>query len=98
MGFLIALLVVGSTVFRGWVLSLVWSWFVVPTFDAPQLSIAIAIGISLLIGMFSRPSPSGSTSTSVKSNSAAQLLFAGLYSILLSSMTLVLGAIVHLFI
>lgn len=31
---------------------MLWSWFVVPTFRLPELSIAVAIGLSLIVGMF----------------------------------------------
>jgi hypothetical protein len=35
-------------IFRGWVLSRLWLWFVVPGLHAPSLSIPIAIGFSIL--------------------------------------------------
>jgi phosphatidylglycerophosphate synthase len=38
------------TVYRGWALSVLWGWFVVPLFGAPPLSIPYAIGLSLLVG------------------------------------------------
>jgi hypothetical protein len=39
-------------IFQGWVLTVLWGWFVVPTFRAPELSIPVAIGLTLIIGMF----------------------------------------------
>jgi len=42
-------LIVVSSVLNGYVLSVLWGWFVVPTFGAPQLSIAPAIGIALVV-------------------------------------------------
>ena len=44
--------IIGLTIVRGWVLSVLWGWFIVPTFDLPELSIGIALGIVLIIGMF----------------------------------------------
>jgi hypothetical protein len=46
--------VVGGSIMNGWVLSTMWGWFAVPLFHLPTLTVAYAIGISLLIGMFSR--------------------------------------------
>lgn len=40
------------TVYRGWILSLVWSWFFVPL-GAPTIGVALAIGISIAINIFS---------------------------------------------
>lgn len=45
---LIALVVI-SSILRGYVLSVLWGWFVVPTFGLPALSIPIAIGISMIL-------------------------------------------------
>lgn len=42
-------LVVLSALWRGYVLSLLWAWFVVPTFGAAPLSIPAALGLSLLV-------------------------------------------------
>lgn len=33
----------------GWVLSVLWGWFIVPTFGAPALNIVPAIGLSVMI-------------------------------------------------
>lgn len=44
--------VVSSAMLRGFVFTKLWGWFVVPLFDVPQLSTVYAIGIALLIGMF----------------------------------------------
>jgi len=37
-----------ATVFNGWALSLLWSWFIVTTFGLPPLSVPAAIGIATL--------------------------------------------------
>lgn len=46
----IGLLVV-ATLWRAWVLTVLWSWFLIPL-GAPAISITSAIGISLVVGMF----------------------------------------------
>jgi hypothetical protein len=43
--------VVLGAVMNGYVLSVLWGWFVVPLFSAPPLSVATAIGLSLAVGM-----------------------------------------------
>jgi len=38
-----------SAMWRGYVLSVLWGWFIVPVFHLPVLSIATAIGLCLII-------------------------------------------------
>jgi hypothetical protein len=40
-----------SMIYYGFVLSIMWAWFVCPSLGAPKLSIPAAIGISLVVGM-----------------------------------------------
>lgn len=47
---LISTMIVGI-VLRGWVLSTLWGWFLVPL-GAVEIGIAAALGISIIIGMF----------------------------------------------
>jgi len=53
---LIGCIVVVSTLLRGWVLSILWRWFMVPTLGLPALSIPQAIGIALVVGMLTHQS------------------------------------------
>ena len=39
-----------SAIWRGYVLSILWGWFIVPLFGLPALSIPFAIGFSLIVG------------------------------------------------
>jgi hypothetical protein len=45
-----AALIAISSIWRGYVLSVLWGWFVVPFFGARPLPLAMAIGISLIVG------------------------------------------------
>ncbi len=45
----IGLAAVFSSIFNGYVLSVLWGWFMVPTFGVPELSIPAAIGIALVV-------------------------------------------------
>jgi hypothetical protein len=41
----------------GWVLSILWGWFMVPVFHLPPLTIVPAIGIALTIGFLIKKAP-----------------------------------------
>jgi len=45
---LFVLTTAGLALLNGWVLSVLWGWFVVPTFGLPSLSVVEAIGIALI--------------------------------------------------
>ena len=49
-GLLLAM-VIGS-VLGGFVLTVLWGWFVVPVFNTPSLNIVAAIGLSLIVNFF----------------------------------------------
>lgn len=46
-----------ASVFNGYVLSVLWRWFIVPVFHLPVLSIVQAIGISMVVTMFTYQAP-----------------------------------------
>lgn len=48
--------IVLSAMYRGWVLSLFWAWFIVKPFGAPPIGIAVACGISLLVATLTHQS------------------------------------------
>jgi len=39
-------LIVLSVMWYGYVLSIVWAWIIVPTFNAPTLSVPVAMGVA----------------------------------------------------
>ena len=47
-GFLLSPL---ASISRGWALSILWGWFMVPVFHLPTLRIPTALGIATVIGM-----------------------------------------------
>jgi len=47
-----AVVLIVLSLYRGLALSLLWGWFVVPTFDVPSLPVIAAIGISTMVSMF----------------------------------------------
>lgn len=52
--FLIAFVVIVGSLLNGWSLSVLWGWFVAPTFGLPGLTIAQGLGISLIISFFTQ--------------------------------------------
>lgn len=43
------IVLVFGPIWSGYVLSILWKWFLVPTFTLPQLSIPTAIGVTLVV-------------------------------------------------
>jgi formate-dependent nitrite reductase membrane component NrfD len=46
--------VIGCNIFSGFVLSILWGWFIVSTFGLPALTIPLAMGIMLVVGYLSK--------------------------------------------
>ncbi|MBU4347936.1 hypothetical protein KJ671_00275 [Patescibacteria group bacterium] len=38
-------------ILRGYVLSVLWGWFIVPVFHLPELTLAVAIGIAMIMSI-----------------------------------------------
>ena len=86
-----------SSIWRGYVLSILWGWFVSPVFHIAQISIALAIGLSLVIGMFTYQSSSSESKD--KKESAGEAVLKALAVAFLSPLfVLALGAIIHAFV
>jgi len=52
--FVVIATIIGSIV-GGYVLSIMWGWFVVPLFNLPPLSVPYAIGIILVVSFLRQP-------------------------------------------
>jgi hypothetical protein len=79
-------LFIAGLLLRGWVLSVLWGWFVTPL-GTPPITIPIALGLSLLISMFTQE---------VKREKEA-ITVALVSSIVISLLSLGIGAIYHAF-
>lgn len=55
----VTLMMVPIAIARGYCLSVLWRWFAVPIFHLPTLTIAQAIGIGMVVGMFQTSTSSG---------------------------------------
>ena len=47
LGYIVVLIF--GTALNGWALSVLWGWFIVPTFGASKLEIAPAIGLAMVV-------------------------------------------------
>lgn len=84
-----------SSVLNGWVLSILWSWFIVPYFSLPKISIAIAIGISLIVAMLTHQE---SNKKEDKEETLTSIVITMLIkAIATPAIFLVFGWVVHLF-
>jgi hypothetical protein len=84
----VALLMFPLYILKGFVISKLWLWFVVPYFGLEPLSIPLAIGLGMIVSFVSNP----------RKENDVKIRDTCLFSILLSLLTLLSGWIVHLFI
>lgn len=85
-----------SALWRGYVLSVLWGWFIIGLFPgAPALSIASALGIAMTVSYltYNRVPDSSKGDRSM----TERLVEAGLETFLTPFFALVFGAIVHAF-
>lgn len=79
-----------TSIFKGWALSIMWGWFMVPTLDLPSISIVQAIGIALVIGYLTRE-------ISADNDDDYSLVGKIIFEIFKGGFILATGWIVHLF-
>jgi len=64
-----------SSVIHGWALMKLWGWFIFPYFDVPMITIPVAIGISLIVGMLAiKPDQINSNEKRSSKDAVAQLI------------------------
>jgi hypothetical protein len=51
--------IVLEALWSGFVLSVMWKWFIAGAFGLPQIGVAQAIGVSLVVGMLTHQRPRG---------------------------------------
>ncbi|OGZ58937.1 MAG: hypothetical protein A3B96_02275 [Candidatus Spechtbacteria bacterium RIFCSPHIGHO2_02_FULL_43_15b] len=88
------IMVVIDTIIYGYTLSVLWNWFMVPILNMPSIGIIHAIGIAMVVRYLTYQ---------INSCKAEKKSFVEMFaeqclnSILLSSLTLLLGWILHMF-
>jgi hypothetical protein len=84
-----------SPVWTGYVLSLLWMWFVVTAFHVPTISIPVAIGLGIVVRMFAQEMPDQNKKDEDASKAMIRLCC---YAFISPLIALIFGAIVHLFV
>lgn len=84
-----------GAVWSGFVLSVLWGWFVVPTFGAPILNIPAAIGIAGIVSYLTRSSHKEKTKDD--GDPLGRAIIAIGEMLLLPAFSLSFGWLVHLF-
>ncbi len=82
-------------VYNGYILVKLWSWFIVPTFNLPALSIPVGIGISIVISLLTYQHIPSITDNS--KSTRVKLVEATITSILLTTLFLLNGWVVTWF-
>lgn len=83
-----------SAMWKGYVLTVLWGWFVAPTFGLPVLALAPAIGMSLLVSFLTYQSDA----TKTREGSSAQRFAKSVaHELLVTALALGIGAVVRQF-
>src|SRR5688572_29285692 len=90
----IPLLLLVSAVLNGLALSVMWGWFIVPTFSLPQITIVQAIGIGMVVGFLTHQDIDCEPK---KEDTNEKLSKAVAHVILRPLMALLFGGILHTF-
>ena len=91
----VAVLMVASSIFNGYALSVLWGWFVVPTFGVPVLGIVPAIGIAMVVSYLTHQIDTHKKEE--KRSFGKTIAHSTVFAILKPSLALFFGWVVHLF-
>jgi hypothetical protein len=83
-----------SAMWKGYVLTVLWGWFVVPTFGLPVLALAQAIGMSLVVSFLTHQSDATKEQKGSWSQRFAKSVA---YALLMPALVLGIGAVVRQF-
>jgi len=83
-----------SAIWKGYVLTVLWGWFVVPTFGLPALSLAPAIGMSMVVSFLTHQSDA---TKEQEGSSSERLAKAVAHALLVPALVLGIGAVVRHF-
>lgn len=95
--FLFVITVAGGFIMNGWVLSVLWGWFVVPLFNIAPLTIPYAIGISTIFAMFVSKNKTMKDDKKYGSDDLPKIIESIAYVFLTPLIVLFIGYIVTLF-
>lgn len=81
-------------IYKGFILSVLWGWFIVPVFGLPALPVVAAIGINLVISFLTYQPIESKSENGDAMSAIGKAINAG---ILYPTIILFMGWIVHLF-
>lgn len=90
LGLLIYIVVL--SLLSGFVLVQLWDWFVVPNFDVPSITIQTALGIGLIVGMYTHKAEYPDKEKHTTEESIYMMIGSVSYPVL----ALVIGYIIHI--
>lgn len=90
---MVLILVLGM-LWAGYVLSILWAWFMVPAFGLPAISIPLALGIALIVSYLTREITTDRTDKPY----AEMLAFKAVIATLKPFFALITGWIIRLFV
>ena len=91
----ILLVLVVSSIANGFVLSVLWGWFVVPLFEVPSLTITQAIGFSMVVSFLTYQY--NDSDKKEEKSLAERIVYLILLAIMRPVIVLAISYIVHLF-
>lgn len=89
----LALLVL-SSMWKGYVLTVLWAWFVVPTFGLPALAIAPAIGLAMVVSFLTHQRDA---SKEPEGDFSARMAKSVAHALVMPALVLGIGWVVHQF-
>lgn len=91
---IVLILTVPGVILNGIALSQLWYWFIVPTFNAPPLGLAVAIGVSMTLILFVN---AGSGNTEKANDDRELITKVVVQTIVRPLVTIAIGFIITLF-
>ncbi len=86
-----------EAIYSGYALTVLWAWFVVPTFHLPQLSVVTAIGLAIVVSYLTHQIDTDDKEEGNKKSWGERFGMSITYAIIKPSFALFFGWIVHLF-
>ena len=90
-----ALAITVGAIINGWVLSILWEWFIAPVFNLPSLSLPLAIGLALVISYLTYQNIDCKPKESDDGDAVIKLV---MVMVLRPLLVLFFGWVIHLFI
>lgn len=86
--------IVATSIWRGYVLTILWAWFIVPVFSAPPLRVPFAIGLSLITAFLTHQ---GAKAQDQADDVTERMVKAAMVAFLVPCFALGFGWVVHQF-